>query len=355
MRNFHRLKELLLYAGLDKATCGELTPSIREQNRILLRTYSLLAAIAFFLLFLVSMFSSNAASDNAMTYLMTGTESLVILMATYLVLPRHPALVRVFVYIFIIMLHTFGIHIAMLHIEHPAVSAVAFLLVTPLMFYDRPLSTSALITLIVAGYCVMAARYKAPHIADLDIWNAITFGIVAVATTTLAMSVKVRAMAQSKQIEFLSQTDLLCGVKNRNHYEKRLTSYPDACASNISCVYADVNGLHEMNNSEGHAAGDEMLRTVARVMQERFGPDDTYRIGGDEFVAFRADARRDEIETEMESMGRELSEMGYHVSFGSCLREKTEGLFDMHSLVRDAEKEMYAAKQAYYCLSGYAR
>ena len=117
------------------------------------------------------------------------------------------------------------------------------------------------------------------------------------------------------------------------------------CNNNLICVYADVNGLHEMNNKEGHLAGDRMLQEVARVMQQRFGTEDTYRIGGDEFVGFRVDGHMEYVSSEIDQMNQELAQKGYHVSFGSSSHEVTQDEFDMQSLVKEAESKMFDAKR----------
>ena len=130
--------------------------------------------------------------------------------------------VMLFVLMFEIMLFVFGIHISMLHLEKPAVSAVAFLLVSPLLFYDRPIKLTILIEIVVSVFCVLVIYIKNPDVIQSDVWNMITFGVVAVATTVFMMSIKMRALSQSRQIEYLSQTDLLTGAKNRNHYENQL-------------------------------------------------------------------------------------------------------------------------------------
>ena len=176
----------------------------------------------------------------------------------------------------------------------------------------------------------------------------ITFGCVAVAVTVFIMSIKTRFLAQSRQIEYMSQTDLLTGVKNRNHYENRLQQYPEMCAKNLACVYGDVNGLHEVNNRLGHPAGDKMRREVAEAMRQRFGSEHTYRIGGDEFVAFRADAQPEQLSAELDRMRQELDAKGYHVSFGVAVHEKTQDALDMCEIVREAENAMFSEKKEFY-------
>lgn len=343
--------KLFQYAGVEKEEYEKLRPGIYEENRRLLDRFSLLAAVMFFLLFAVSMLSNGFAAINSATYLLCGIEMIVVLLCSRLVIPRHPALVMPLVYAFEITLYVFGIHISMLHADKPAVSAVAFLLVSPLLFYDRPIRVSAMTAVVVAVFCGIVVRFKAPDVAESDVWNMVTFGIVAVVTTVFTMGIKIRELAQSKQVEYMGQTDLLTGAKNRNHYENRLKEYPKMCATSLSCVYADVNGLHEMNNRDGHAAGDKMLCEVAEAMRQRFGGEHTYRIGGDEFVAFRVDGQAKDLPAEIDQMRTSLSQKGYFVSFGIATREKSQGEPDMRDIVNEAEIDMFADKRKFYLRS----
>ncbi len=344
----HRIKKLFLNAGLEKEEYYKVIPRIREENILLLSVFSQLAVVMFVLLFFASFFSSGFASVNSKTYISFAIIMLVILLCVRLILPKQPKYVMLFVYTFEIMLFIFGIHISMLHLEKPAVTAVAFLLVSPLLFYDRPIRLTFMIAIVVAVFCVMVVNFKNPDVIQSDVWNMITFGVVAVFTTVFIMSIKMRTLSQSRQIEYLSQTDLLTGAKNRNHYENQLATYPQMCNSNLICVYADVNGLHEMNNNEGHQAGDKMLQEVARVMQQSFGTEDTYRIGGDEFVSFNVDGKLDNIASEIEQINKELEQKGYFVSFGIASHEISQDEFDVYVIVKEAESNMFDAKREYY-------
>ena len=353
--DIRKIWKLFLYAGVEKEAYNRLRPDIRKENRVLLNVFSQLAAVMFFLLYIASMLSHGFATVNSTTYMICGIVMVAIMLCVHAFVPKHPALVMLLVYVFEITLYVFGVRISMLHAEKPAVSAVAFLLVSPLLFYDRPIRLCALIAAVVAVFCGIAVRFKALEVAETDVWNAITFGVVAVATTVFVMSIKIRALAQSRQIQYMSQTDLLTGVKNRNHYENCLQAYSEMCASSLICVYADVNGLHEMNNRQGHSAGDKMLREVAEAMQRYFGQEHTYRVGGDEFVAFRADGQQEALSLEVCRLRQSLEQKGYHVSFGTAVREKSQGELNMHELVNEAEINMFAAKRLFYRQSGHDR
>lgn len=348
MRLSPKLSKLFLGVELEKAEFADLASSIHEQNIVLLRVFSQLAGIMFFLLFIASMLSSGFATINSSTYLACGIVMVAIMLCVNYLVPKHPGLVTALVYAFEIVLYAFSIQISMLHADKPAVSAVAFLLVTPLLFYDRPVRMCSLIVTDIVVFCLMVLRFKQPEVAETDIWNMVTFGIVAVVTTLFIMGIKIRALAQSRQIEYMSQTDLLTGLKNRNHYESQLQQYPELCTANLVCVYADANGLHEINNRLGHPAGDQMLKEVAAAMQQYFGPEHTYRIGGDEFAAFQMDAQPESVSAEVERITRDLAGKGYHVSFGIAVREKERGSFDMRAMVKEAEDGMYAAKREFY-------
>ena len=342
------LRKLFLYAGVEKEEYNALSGAIRKENLVLLSVFSQLAGIMFFLMYITSMITQGFATVNSSTYLICGFVMLAIMLCVRFIVPKHPALVTALVYVFEIVLYVFSIRISLLHADKAAVSAVAFLLVSPLLFYDRPVRLSALLAADVAAFCVIVLCVKQPEVAETDVWNMVTFGVVAVATTVFIMSVKIRAMAQSRQIEYMSQTDLLTGLKNRNYYENRLQKYPEMCRENLICVYGDVNGLHEVNNRQGHPAGDRMLREVAAAMQACFGPEHTYRIGGDEFAAFRMDAQPETVSAEVERMRQELADKGYHVAFGMAVREKGQGPIDMQELVKEAESAMFSAKREFY-------
>lgn len=348
MQIIHKLRKMIFCAGVEKEAYQSLLPDIREENRVLLSLFSAIAGIVFFLLFVVSVRSQGFVTVNSSTYMICGFVMVAILLCVKHIIPKHPALVLLLVYLFEIVLYVFSIRISMLHAEKQAVSAVAFLLVTPLLFYDRPVRLSALIIADVAVFCVMVHCLKEPEVAETDIWNMVTFGIVAIVTTIFIMSIKIRALSQSRQIEYLSQADLLTGLKNRNHYENRLQDYPEMCTSNLICVYGDANGLHELNNREGHQAGDRMLREVAAALQQYFGPEDTYRIGGDEFVAFRMDAQPETVAAELDRIRQELGGKGYHISFGMAVHEKEQGDFHMQEIVKEAEDAMFSAKRNFY-------
>ena len=118
------------------------------------------------------------------------------------------------------------------------------------------------------------------------------------------------------------------------------TDRPDC----LTCVYADANGLHELNNSQGHEAGDKMLKSVARALAEEFEDGSVFRIGGDEFLVFTDMAEEAAAGLAAEVKGK-VKEQGYHVSVGTASggREVLPV-----AIVKTAEQRMYEDKRQYY-------
>ncbi|MCQ2517412.1 MAG: diguanylate cyclase, partial [Lachnospiraceae bacterium] len=123
-------------------------------------------------------------------------------------------------------------------------------------------------------------------------------------------------------------------------------------------VYLDANGLHEMNDENGHAAGDEMLCGVASVMQNQFGAND-FRIGGDE-VELSALGTPDELTECLTDFKQKCTEwkgkfsetLSVSKGYAFCIDNPSMDIFE---LIREADKQMYSDKSEYYRTSGHDR
>ncbi len=157
-------------------------------------------------------------------------------------------------------------------------------------------------------------------------------------------------------IKSMGSMDYLTGVKNRNSYESEIGGYVTMDCNSLWCVFIDVNGLHEVNNTQGHKAGDIMLCAVADAIKRMFGEKYTYRLGGDEFVAFVPDSTHGEFMKKKKAVIAELAAKGYYVSvgFGSIEKDKND-IFDIEKVVSEAETKMYHDKREFYERNEYTR
>jgi len=91
-----------------------------------------------------------------------------------------------------------------------------------------------------------------------------------------------------QQIEHLAYSDALTGLLNRRRLQELLeTTLWEAAANGTGTglLYLDLDGFKAVNDSLGHAAGDELLREVSARLRRRLRPGDLVaRLGGDEFL-----------------------------------------------------------------------
>lgn len=154
--------------------------------------------------------------------------------------------------------------------------------------------------------------------------------------------------ASIAEAEQRANIDVLTDLPNRNRYESYLKKL-EGSKERMFCLFIDANGLHELNNSKGHFAGDQMLRFIADTLKIQFGGDHIYRIGGDEFVVFLSGKAEDEINKSLASFNDILQRNDYHAAVGICIYENG---ISVNELIANAEKKMYESKKQYYEQTG---
>ena len=138
--------------------------------------------------------------------------------------------------------------------------------------------------------------------------------------------------------------DTLTLLYNRHKFNEDTKSIKRSAPSCVTCLYMDVNGLHELNNHLGHQKGDDMLCCVADTLKKYFPDDRSYRIGGDEFVTLSASLSQDAVERVVERMKDSLSKNNYDISAGI---ESGSGN-NIYNIIGAAELAMRKDKEAYY-------
>lgn len=151
------------------------------------------------------------------------------------------------------------------------------------------------------------------------------------------------------QTESIAVTDSLTGLSNRMAYNRDIIQFEKEASDLFACAYIDVNELHVVNNKYGHAAGDAMLMFIANALKEVFAGNSIYRMGGDEFLVFTENLTKEDLLSAIDQVNKKVEAMNYHISIGMDFRDKNT---DIESLVKEAEKRMYAAKAEYYQRKG---
>ena len=162
-------------------------------------------------------------------------------------------------------------------------------------------------------------------------------------------SLAVNNISSYQSLREMGIIDSLTGLLNRNCFERTIENLDKNEYRNVACVYIDANGLHNINNRFGHEAGDNMLKAVAQALQSKFGSDKTYRIGGDEFVAFTFGDSEKQIEENIESIKNDIEKQGYSISYGVSFSEVST---NAERFIKQAERNMLDNKYSYYHKKG---
>ena len=147
-----------------------------------------------------------------------------------------------------------------------------------------------------------------------------------------------------------NRRDPLTGMLNRQAFYSDCAVYDNEITAVASL---DMNGLKEMNDTYGHAAGDEALVRIAACLRSAEGRDlAAYRIGGDEFVLLFFRAKNQAVAEAAERIRDRITEAGYSVSVGYTSRDDGR---DLEETIRESDSRMYADKAEYYRQSGIDR
>ena len=163
--------------------------------------------------------------------------------------------------------------------------------------------------------------------------------------------------ADAARIAFLAHHDQLTGLPNRILLADRLrVALAHSARNKVSCglMFMDLDKFKLVNDTLGHAIGDELLIEVARRLRVSVRDSDTVaRLGGDEFVvvlpALRSPEDAEVVAKKIKlSLGAPYNLSGHDVrsspSIGIALFPEDAG--DADELLRHADEAMYMTKQA---------
>ena len=159
---------------------------------------------------------------------------------------------------------------------------------------------------------------------------------------------------KEEQLIIKSHTDGLTGLFNRRAYEDHIRTYGYTITEdNLVYLSMDVNGLKKVNDTMGHAVGDELLIGAAECMKRclsSYGR--IYRVGGDEFAGIIF-ASRLELKNVIDDFNRavaswrgdNLKSLSISVGYVSVseMEERT-----IEALAKEADRRMYENKEKHY-------
>ncbi|MDO5406447.1 MAG: GGDEF domain-containing protein [Eubacteriales bacterium] len=336
------MKQYLMSACLGESEYAELTERIETENRKNLQIFTAIAL--FFLCVMILISPVNALSRGNLAAYATAAVFVIIIRV---IARTRKGTVLPLVYLFEAALLGFGIALGVVTSPTSAAGTfVALLLTVPLLFVDRPLRVILLILCADAIFIPFVFLNKPRDIWSNDLINACIYGAISMIVSSYMMRVKLESYRNEEIISKMANMDTMTGLKNRNCFETDREKHIGLHAADVFCVYVDVNGLHELNNRKGHAAGDAMLVFIAHELKAAFCQDDVYRMGGDEFLVCGTNKKEQEILMHLDLFKTAVRQAGYHVAVG--VEYRCEPVSDMEEMVRQSEQKMLEDKSSFY-------
>ena len=173
------------------------------------------------------------------------------------------------------------------------------------------------------------------------------------ANADVQAQIRLRLQTEDR-IAYLAHHDVLTGLYNRFSFEQavgRLMASPSA-GYGASLLFIDLDGFKAVNDTLGHAAGDEVLKEVAKRLQTIIGAEDVVaRLGGDEFAILHlSEAPQATAGTLaarlIDSLAGRYAAQGHHAFIGASIgvAVSTTGVETPDELLKQADLAMYQAK-----------
>jgi diguanylate cyclase (GGDEF)-like protein/PAS domain S-box-containing protein len=153
-----------------------------------------------------------------------------------------------------------------------------------------------------------------------------------------------------EELRELSIHDVLTGLYNHGFFMAELARLQRGREFPVSIVMVDVDHLKKFNDEHGHAAGDELLKHVAKTLMSAFRAEDVVaRIGGDEFAVLlpatdvpAADVSLQRVRHVIRENNARDTEIPIHISMGVSTANKAERI---NAALKEADSNMYREKR----------
>jgi diguanylate cyclase (GGDEF)-like protein len=194
----------------------------------------------------------------------------------------------------------------------------------------------------IATYLLVFAVAGAQHGAFVPIQ---ILGLLAIAASgSMQHATTVR---QRRELDRISRTDPLTGSLNRRGFEERFAAelaVARRTGGDLALLLVDLDDFKQVNDTHGHAAGDELLRWTVEAMRDVLrGHDVVGRLGGDEFAAVLPAAGPEEASAAAERVAARLRDRT-PASIGIASMGPDGATPD--ELGRAADRSLYARKGA---------
>ena len=152
---------------------------------------------------------------------------------------------------------------------------------------------------------------------------------------------------KTDHLEYISSCDVLTGLFNYNSYLDYCLQYTsNSLKESVGAIFADLNALKVVNDTQGHEAGNDYIKAFARTIRTLLSDGKGYRISGDEFVILYRNVSKDFFMERKDCFVKKVESDKVPVaSVGWAWID--EAIF-IQDVVKEAEQLMYTYKEKFY-------
>jgi diguanylate cyclase (GGDEF)-like protein len=208
------------------------------------------------------------------------------------------------------------------------------------------------------GLLILREIYSPRPVTTEILSDRLTYLYVLFATVIVLAFLGFALGRQADQLKALSETDVLTGLPNRRALRQRLAmEFRRAVpyGTPVSLLLVDIDGLKQLNDTDGHAAGDRLIRSVATAITQGLRKSDFgARWGGHEFAIVAPNTAGSAARSYGERVAADVAQqrVDHHhrpssVSVGIATFDPADEAFaDLNALVRAADDALCRAKAA---------
>ena len=280
------LRNYICYCGIEKEEYKSVRKDAYRSNFEVWRVLHILMDLAFGVLFIFSV-CNGFVGDNKYFYLAAFIYSSLATVLFFL-LKKDSLIGQLLIYLSISLLFLFGAFITQNKPNTPAITFIAFLLITPMFMIDRPYYMSFELLCASSIFLVWMYFKKERAIWEADLMNTIIFTLVGIVIHVLVNSSRIKEFVLISKINKQKDIDELTGLKNKAALTRKINKFMNNSSNNKGVLFIlDINYFKAINDTYGHDVGDDVLRELGDYLREKFIHKEIVgRFGGDEFVIF---------------------------------------------------------------------
>lgn len=227
------------------------------------------------------------------------------------------------------------------------------------MLFILPVMLAAWHAGALAGYGVALATVVSWFLADFSLGGALSDPLPLLFNTAMRLLIFLlvvylltRLSAMLERETRLAREDGLTGLPNRREFIERghrALAQAHRLGAAFTAVYMDLDHFKEVNDRQGHEAGDAVLRAVAEEIRAHLRyADISGRLGGDEFAlllpGMKAEPARAYLDKLRERLLQRMRREGWPVTFSIGATASSQAPEDFDALLARADARMYQVK-----------